>query len=135
MLSGLFYLNSLSRSTFRRRGVWFLSVITMLFFLNRNVFNANNVDPDQMPRSAASGLLLHYLPTPFYKMPGITKLTSRKQLLIIVAAICIGSVEKTSHKLEENQQHAARFNTGESKAVLHECYKIWPSHHSKAEER
>ena len=43
------------------RGVW----LVVFFYYNmfkKTVFNANSVDSDQMPRSAASDLGLHCLP-------------------------------------------------------------------------
>ena len=40
--------------------VWLVFIITV--FYSNYVFNANSVDPDQMPRSEASDLDLHCLP-------------------------------------------------------------------------
>ena len=59
MSSGLFYLNSLYQSISSLRGVWSVLIITM--FIEMPVVNANSVDPDQTPRSAASDLGLHCL--------------------------------------------------------------------------
>ena len=42
-------------------------------FIEIPVFNANSVDPDQMPLSAASDLGLHSLPICLYGMPGINR--------------------------------------------------------------
>ena len=36
--------------------------LLLSFIIKITVLNANSVDPDQMPRSAASDLDLHYLP-------------------------------------------------------------------------
>ena len=73
--SGLFYHNSLDRSISKSRvPVFFIIIIITMFFfffffffffmflLEITVVNANNVDPDQTPRSAASDLGLHCLP-------------------------------------------------------------------------
>ena len=54
------YANSLDRSFSNRRVVWLVFIITK--FIENPVFNANSVEPDQTPRSAASDLGLHYLP-------------------------------------------------------------------------
>ena len=59
--SGVFYLNSLDRSISYIRGVWLVFISTM-FFKEISEFNANSVDPDQMPHSAASDQGLHCLP-------------------------------------------------------------------------
>ena len=64
MPSGLFYINSLDRSiSMRRTSGYFL-----LFpcFIENPVFNANGVDPDQTPHSAASDLGLHCLQMPLF---------------------------------------------------------------------
>ena len=54
--NGLFFHNLLNRLwTFQYQGVW-------LGLIKIPVFNANSVDPDQTPRSAASDLGLHCLP-------------------------------------------------------------------------
>ena len=42
--------------------VWLLFIITYCF-IEIIVFNANSVDPDQMPQNVASDLGLHFLPT------------------------------------------------------------------------
>ena len=60
MPSGLFYLNSLDQSIFSLRVVWSVLIITMFFEMP--IVNANNVDPDQTPRSVASDLGLRCLP-------------------------------------------------------------------------
>ena len=57
MPSGFFYLNSLDQSISSFRGVWSALIITM--FYEMPVINANSVEPDQTPRSAASDLGLH----------------------------------------------------------------------------
>ena len=59
MQSGLFYLNSLDWSVSNRKGVWLLFIITG--FIEILVYNANRVDPDQMPHSVASDLGLYCL--------------------------------------------------------------------------
>ena len=59
MPSGLFYLNALYQSISSLRGVW--SVFIIAIFIGMHVINANSVDPDQTPRSAASYLGLHCL--------------------------------------------------------------------------
>ena len=49
-----------------KRGVWLVLIITM-FSIEVPIFNANNVDTDQMPRSVASVLGLHcFLNVLFY---------------------------------------------------------------------
>ena len=60
MPSGLLYLHSPDWSISNIRGVWL--VLLLSCFKQIPVFNANNVDPDQTPRSAASDLGLHCLP-------------------------------------------------------------------------
>ena len=50
MPNGLFYLHSSDRSISTIKHVWFVFVMTM-FYRNSYVFNANSVDPDQMPHS------------------------------------------------------------------------------------
>ena len=50
---------SLNRSISNKGSGWFLS---LLCFTEIPVFNANSVDPDQMPHSAASDLDLHCMP-------------------------------------------------------------------------
>ena len=64
MLSGLIYLNSLDQSISSKRGVCLVFIITR--FTDIPVLNANNVDPDQMPHSAASDLGLHVLPVSLF---------------------------------------------------------------------
>ena len=59
MLNGLFYLHSSDRSICNTKGVWLISIITI--FIESPVFNANCVNPDRTPRSAASDLGLHCL--------------------------------------------------------------------------
>ena len=58
MPSGLSYLNSFDRLFSNRRGVW-LYFLLLLYFIEFPAFNANSVDPDKTPRSAASDLGLH----------------------------------------------------------------------------
>ena len=53
MPSRFFYLKSLDKSISYIRGIW-------LVFISE--LNANSIDPDQTPRSAASDLDLHRLP-------------------------------------------------------------------------
>ena len=60
MPSALFHLNSLDRSITSLRGVW--SILLLPCFTEMPVINANSVDPDQTPHSAASDLGLHGLP-------------------------------------------------------------------------
>ena len=60
MSSGFCYFNALDRSFSNRRGVWLVCIFIILIPIS--VFNANNVDPDQTPHSAASDLGLHCLP-------------------------------------------------------------------------
>ena len=54
MPSGLFYLNSVDQSISNIRGVRY--VFITMFYKKNPVFNANSVDPDQMPHSVASDL-------------------------------------------------------------------------------
>ena len=49
-----FYVHSSGRSISNIRGVWLVFIIPC--FIEIPVFNANSVNPDQMPRSAASDL-------------------------------------------------------------------------------
>ena len=58
--SGLFYLKSLDKSISYIRGVWLF--LSSPCFIEIPVFNANNVDPDQTPRYAASDLYTAYVP-------------------------------------------------------------------------
>ena len=60
MPSRLSYLSSLDEPISIIRNVWL--VFLSLFFIYIPVLNANSVDPDQTPRSAASDLGLHCLP-------------------------------------------------------------------------
>ena len=60
MPSGRFYLSSLDQSISSLSSVWL--VVLLLCFIEMPVINANSVDPDQTPRSAASDLGLHCLP-------------------------------------------------------------------------
>ena len=59
MPSGLFYLNSLDGFIFNIRDVWLVFITVM--FCKKYELNADSVDPDQTPRSAASDLGLHCL--------------------------------------------------------------------------
>ena len=43
----------------------------LLCFIEIPIFNANSVDPDQTPRSAASDLCLHVCQCPFHGTLGI----------------------------------------------------------------
>ena len=60
MRNGLFYLKCLDRSISNRKGAWLVLLLTC--FIEISVLNANRVDPDQTPRSAASDLDIYYLP-------------------------------------------------------------------------
>ena len=53
---------SLNRSISSRMGVWLLLILTC--FIKNHVFNANCVDPDQTPRSAAPDLGLLFAKVP-----------------------------------------------------------------------
>ena len=64
MPSGLFYRNSLNKSISNIRVSGLL--LSLLCFIEIPVFNANNVDPDQMPHSVASDLGLHCLPVTYF---------------------------------------------------------------------
>ena len=59
MPNGFFYLHSLDRSISVRRDE--LLGFLLPCFIENPVFNANCVDPAQMPHPAASGLGLHCL--------------------------------------------------------------------------
>ena len=61
MPNGLFYLHSSNRPISNIRGVWLVVFFLSPCFIEIPVFNANSVDPDQTPRSAASDLGLHCL--------------------------------------------------------------------------
>ena len=61
MPSELFYLNSLDRFLSCLRGVWSFFLL-LPCFIEMPLVNANSIDPDQTPRSAASDLGLHCLP-------------------------------------------------------------------------
>ena len=54
MPNGLFYIKSLDISNSYIRSVWLVFLISML--CRNSELNANSVDPDQTPRSAASDL-------------------------------------------------------------------------------
>ena len=58
--SGLFYPKSLDPSISKRRNICVFLVSPC--FIEIPVYNANSVDPDQTPRSAASDLGLYFLP-------------------------------------------------------------------------
>ena len=60
MPNEIFYLRFFDRSISNRRDVWL--VLLLLCFIGIPVFNANSLDPDQTPRSAASDLGLNCLP-------------------------------------------------------------------------
>ena len=49
-------------------------VLSLPCITDISVCNANSVDPDQTPRSAASDLCLHCLPMSFYETVGINGL-------------------------------------------------------------
>ena len=57
MPNGLSYLNYLDRSISYIRGVWLIFIIIM------SELNANRVEPEQTPRSAASDLGLDCFPS------------------------------------------------------------------------
>ena len=61
MPSALFYLNSLDQSISSLRGVSG-QFLLLPYSIEMPVINANSIDPDQTPRTAASGLGLHCLP-------------------------------------------------------------------------
>ena len=65
MPNGIFHLHSLGRSISDISGVWLGFIITM-FYRKACYLNANTVDPDQTPRSAASDRGLHCLPVFFF---------------------------------------------------------------------
>ena len=57
MPNGIFYLKSLDKSISYIRGIWIDFLLLLLScFVEISEFNANRVDPDQTPRSAASDL-------------------------------------------------------------------------------
>ena len=60
MPRGFFYFNSLDKFIFYMRGVCLVFILSC--FVEISELNANGVDPDQMPHSAASDLGLHCLP-------------------------------------------------------------------------
>ena len=70
MLDGLFYHNSLVQSTSTR---CLASFYYYYVLLKIPVINANSVDPDQMPPSAAFDLSLYHLPITFCKL-SLTKM-------------------------------------------------------------
>ena len=57
--NGFFYLHSLGWSISNIKGVWLALLLS--YFVEIYEINANSVDPDQMPCSAASDLGLHCL--------------------------------------------------------------------------
>ena len=62
-LSGFFYHNSLDKSISNKKvSDWFL---LLPCFTEIPILNANSVDPDQMPHSAASDLGLLFANVPF----------------------------------------------------------------------
>ena len=62
MPSGFFYFNSLDRFISYIKGVWLVFFLLFSCFVEISELNANSVDPDQTPRSAASHLSLRCLP-------------------------------------------------------------------------
>ena len=69
MPSGLFYLNSLDRFiSYKGVSGYFL---LLPCFIGVSELNANSVDPDQTPRSAASDLGLHCLPMSLLRDAGL----------------------------------------------------------------
>ena len=88
MTSGIFYLSSLI--TFI--SIWLVCIATVFFC--SHVFNANSVDPDQTPRSAASDLDLHCLPMPlFYGTLGINGLISQYKISLTSMYISLRTEE------------------------------------------
>ena len=74
MSSGPFYLKFLDRSISYMRGVCLVLILPCLTEIP--VRNANSVDPDQTPHSAASDLGLQCLSFHFYGTPDINRLRS-----------------------------------------------------------
>ena len=72
MKGGLSYLSFSDSSIANIRGVWIVFFIIPCF-IEIPVRNTNSVDPDQMPRSAASDLVLH-CQCPFYRTLGLNRL-------------------------------------------------------------
>ena len=60
--NGLVYLKALDCSISNRKGMFISLLLHVPCFIEIPVFNANSVDPDQMPHSMASDLGLHCLP-------------------------------------------------------------------------
>ena len=77
------------------RDVWFVFIIFQILqnFLH---FYANSIDPDQMPRSAASDLGLHYLPCPFNGTLGINGLSKHSFVLILPSKFLSPAKEDTN---------------------------------------
>ena len=73
MPSDLIYLNSLDQPISKRKGV-LLFFLLLPCFTEITVINANRVDPDQTPCSAASDLDLHVCQYLFYGTLGIYEL-------------------------------------------------------------
>ena len=60
MPNGLVHLHTSDRSISNKRSGWIVLFLPCLIEIS--VFKANNVDPDQTPRTMASDLGLHVLP-------------------------------------------------------------------------
>ena len=60
MPNGLHYLHSLGQSISKTRGICLIFLLPC--FIDIPVFDANSLDPDEMPHSAVSDLGLHCLP-------------------------------------------------------------------------
>ena len=74
--------NSLDQSIFNSRRLD--SSYYLLCFIEILVLNANIVDPDQMPHSAASDLGPHYLPITFLCISGLNRVILFIYLFIYV---------------------------------------------------
>ena len=85
MPSGIFYLDFLDRSISYIWGVWLVIIISC--FVEIPERNANSVDPDQTPRSAASDQRLHCLPLSFYRTLGLNGLRGFNTLAAFFSAM------------------------------------------------
>ena len=86
MPKGIFYLHSSDRSIFNIRGIW--AVLLISYFIEIPVFNANNVDADQTPRSAVSDLGLHCLPIPLLwdaRLKWVTNVFDQRMILHLIS--------------------------------------------------
>ena len=80
MLYGFFCLHFLDLLISNIRGVW------LVCFIKLPVFNANSVDPDKTPRSAASNLGLHCL-LMSHGMLGLNGLVNKKGLFVFFVCV------------------------------------------------